>query len=423
MWQAAVLSLATLLAGCAAGNLNSGIGSFGNAGNQNSVGANHNVVNPANALPPGTTEPSAKIAVLLPLTARGQAAPVANGLKQAAELALFEQNNPNVALIFKDTAGTIEGARAAAEGAAADGAVLILGPLYAQNVKAARTAPAAQHIPMIAFSNDRTVAGPGTYLLGFLAEDEVDRIVAFAAGRGKRRFAALLPNDSYGRIVKRAFHAAVARSGGQVVAAQDYPPGTTGLLSPARKLFERVRTAGERGQPVDAVFIPGGPDVLPSLAPLLNYANGNAMQIRFLGSGGWDYPSVGRNSMFVGGWYPAPDPRGWREFSKRFVKTFGSAPPRIASLSYDAVTIAVTLAQSYPKGQRYTPANLARPSGFIGVDGPVRLNGNGIPDRGLAILEVQKFGSQVIDPAPRSRGPSQTLVAPRGYVAATSAVR
>ena len=56
---------------------------------------------------------------------------MAKALKQAAELALFDFDNPNVSLIPKDTKGTPEGARAAAESALHDGAELIIGPLFA----------------------------------------------------------------------------------------------------------------------------------------------------------------------------------------------------------------------------------------------------------------------------------------------------
>ena len=56
------------------------------------------------------------------------------------------------------------------------------------------------------------------------------------------------------------------------------------------------------------------------------------------------------------------------------------------------MTIAIRLAASNPKGARYTSANLTRANGFIGVDGAVRFTARGTPQRGLAVLEVGKFG-------------------------------
>ena len=54
----------------------------------------------------------AKVALLLPLSGTAQAAAVAKGMKQAAEMALFELNNPAFQMVVKDTMGTPEGAAA-----------------------------------------------------------------------------------------------------------------------------------------------------------------------------------------------------------------------------------------------------------------------------------------------------------------------
>ena len=63
--------------------------------------------------------------------------------------------------------------------------------------------------------------------------------------------------------------------------------------------------------------------------------------------------------------------------------------------------MAVTLS-SNPPGQRYIAANITRAAGFNGVDGMVRFGADGVPERGLAVLEVQTFGANLLDPAPNS---------------------
>ena len=98
------------------------------------------------------------------------------------------------------------------------------------------------------------------------------------------------------------------------------------------------------------------------------------------------------------GWYPGPDPHGWADFAQRFTRSFGQAPPRLASLAYDAVSIAITLSSAEP-GQRYTVGALTRPAGFSGVDGMLRFRADGVSERGLAVLELQTFGGNVIEPA------------------------
>ena len=351
----------------------------------------------------------AKVAVLLPLSGTAQSAAVAKGMKQAAEMALFELNNPGFQLVVKDTKGTAEGAMAAATAAASEGVELIIGPLYARSVTAVAQVARQAKLPVIAFSNDRKVAGNGVYLLSFMADEEVDRIVSFASRQSKRSYAALVPDNSYGALMTAAFRTSVSRHGGSIIAMEKYPVNSNGMLAPSQKLFKLVKEAADRGAPVDAIFLPGGPDTLPNLAPLISYANVGAAPVKFLGSGGWDYPNMGRNKNFIGSWYPAPDPRGWRAFSEKFARTFGSAPPRIATLSHDAVTVAIRLATAHPAGTRYTTQNLTRTTGFTGIDGAFRFTPAGTAQHSLAVLEVQKFNATVVDPATAGFGTNQAV--------------
>ena len=306
-----------------------------------------------------------KMAMLLPLGGFDHTALVAKAMKQAGEMALFELDNPSIQLIVKDDKGTPEGARAATEEAIKEGAEVILGPLFSKSVAGAAAAARPAQIPVIAFSNDRKAAGNGVYLMSFMAEAEVERIVSYAAAQGKKRIAALIPDDAYGQAITPAFREAVARAGGQIVDLQTYPVQANGMLDAARRSVDAIKEAETEGAPVDALFIPGGPDTLPQLGPVIAYSGLDTKRIKLLGTGIWDFPNIGRDEAFVGGWYPSPDPRGWRDFSERFAKTFGQAPPRIASLAYDAVGVAVNLS-SAPIASRYTAASLTLRERFRG---------------------------------------------------------
>jgi ABC-type branched-subunit amino acid transport system substrate-binding protein len=339
-----------------------------------------------------------KVAVLLPITASGSTPAVAKALKQAAELALFDFDNPNITLIPKDTKGSPDGARLAAQSALQEGAELIIGPLFAQEVTAAAPIARQGGVPMIAFSSDEKVAGDGVYLLSFLAGRDVPRIVSFALSRGKHTFAELIPQSAYGRIAETAFARAVSSGGGQAPVRETFAPGDAGAMQGPVK---QVASAIKSGQGVDALFLPTGREDLPDLAPHLASSGLTSASVQFIGTGQWDYPGIGNDKALVGGWYPAPDPKGWSGFVERYTKTYGSAPPRIASLGYDAVSLAVSLSPN-PAGQRFRTGQLTRSSGFTGVDGLFRLLPDGTCERGLAILEVRAGGPQVIDPAPRS---------------------
>ena len=150
------------------------------------------------------------------------------------------------------------------------------------------------------------------------------------------------------------------------------------------------------------MFLPAGREDLPALAPLLASSDLTSARVQFIGTGQWDYPNIGSERALVGGWYPAPDPKGWSNFVERYAKTYGAAPPRIASLAYDAVSLAVSLSPN-PPGQRYygraahPVERLLRAS--MGCSACCRTAPR---ERGLAILEVREGGPQVIDPAPSS---------------------
>lgn len=422
-WAAALLT-ASLLAGCATEEISGGAGStsapastasitpvdrspLGNArsgetsATETAGRETDRTEASARDLPPRATGRGLKVALLLPTGGFDQTAAIAKGMKQATEMALFDAERSDIQLIVKDDKGTAEGAQAAAEEALKEGAEIILGPLLSRAVPGAAAAARAANVPVLAFSNDRMVAGTGVYLMGFSPEQDAERVVEYASRQGKQRFAALVPDDAYGKVIGDAFKSAVAKSGGTVAAFETYPAGANAMIGPSRRIVEAARAAEGASTPIDAVFLPGGQDVLPQLGPLLTYSGFDSGKIKLLGSGAWEFATIGANEAFVGGWYAGPDPHGWRAFQAKFSKAFGSAPPRIASVAYDAMALAISLS-SEPVGQRFTSANLTRPGGFPGVDGTLRFNSSGIAERGLAVLEVQKIGSHVVEPAPGS---------------------
>ena len=394
---------ATLVAGaCAAALMTAGC-SLNTTSTTTATPASPTTISPTDANKPLERATSVKVAILLPLTATPVTVEIAKALKQAGELALLEFDNPNVLLIAKDTKGTPEGARLAAEEAVAAGAELIIGPLFAK--EALSVAPVARraNVPLLSFSSDPSVAGNGTFLMSFVAGEDVSRIVTHAASNGMRTFAALIPDNAYGKIAESNFRDAVTRTGGKVAIVQRFPLDATGMTEPVKRIKTALDAAAAQGAPIDALFIPAGPESLDLLAPMLTYHNIDASKVKLIGTASWDYPNLIRERSMHGGWFPAPDPKGWNEFVQRYTAAYGTAPPRIASLSYDAVSMAIALSNG-PKGQRYTPATLTRTSGFAGIDGIVRLRQNGTSERGFAILEVQKQSAVVVDAAPRVFG-------------------
>ncbi len=110
--------------------------------------------------------------------------------------------------------------------------------------------------------------------------------------------------------------------------------------------------------------------------------------------------------MLTGGWFTAPPPELWANFQARYKDLYGAAPPRVATLAYDAAALAAVLTRTaYGAGREpdFSPQTLTQSSGFSGVDGAFRFLPSGEVERQLAILTVRRGGGfEVLDPAPRS---------------------
>jgi hypothetical protein len=336
---------------------------------------------------------SVRVGLLLPLSAAGNAGLAALSMKNAAEMALAEFQNPNIQLLIKDDAGTPQGSQAGAQQAVDEGAEIILGPLFALSVPAAAQVARNRGISVIAFSTDSTVAGRGVFLLSFLPESDVNRIVDYAAGAGKRSFAALLPENAYGNVVEAAFEQAVARRGARVAAFQKYAAGNQ-MQGPAQQIAQALGTA-------DSLFLADDGDSLAAVVDALTAARANLRAVQLLGTGLWDSPRVFSNPSLQGGLYAAPDPSGFRAFAGRYRTRYGQEPVRTATLAYDAVALIAALARTQGP-QRFSIEVLTNSSGFAGIDGLFRFRADGSNERGLAVMKVTSTGGQVASAAPKT---------------------
>jgi len=355
--------------------------------------------------PPGETPPASplsseigtgqvKIALILPLSAAGNAGVAAQSLKNAAEMAIAERDGKNIKLLIKDDGGNAQSSQAAAQQAVDEGAELILGPLFGHSVAGVAQVARGKGVPVIAFSTNVDVAANGVYLLSFLPESDVDRIVGYAVTNGKRSFAALVPDNAYGTVVEAAFKQTVPRHGGRIVVLERYPLDTG-------KLQGAIRTVAQAAGRVDSVFIPDGSDAVPAVAQALSASGANIKRLQLLGTGLWDDPRIFSDPALQGGWYAAPDSAGFRNFSGRYRNRFNQDPARAATLAYDAVTLVIALVKTQGE-KRFSPEVLTSSAGFAGIDGIFRFRSDGTNERGLSVMRVTATGGEIISPAPRA---------------------
>jgi branched-chain amino acid transport system substrate-binding protein len=347
---------------------------------------------PAPPSPTPAPQPAAelrnRVAVLVPLS--GENAGVGTSIANAANLALLDSEDQRIRINVYDTA---RGAAAAADQALAEGNRLILGPLLAEDVRAVAPIARRAGVPVIAFSNDISVAGNGAYLLGFNPGQSIDRVVRFARERGVERFAGLIPNGLYGQRASQALLRAVEGSGGRLVGMQNYDRSPASL----RAAVARLNAQGS----YDAILIADSGRIAATAAQAIR--GGPSSGARILGTELWKTEAnLSGLAPLRGAWFAAVPDTMFDQLRSRYRARYRTNPYRLASLGYDGVLLTVRSAAGWPFGTPFPAASLRERSGFRGIDGAFRFGLDGVAQRALEVQQVGSDGLATVSPAPQA---------------------
>lgn len=373
-----------------------------------------------------------KVALLLPLS--GEHSSLGQAMLNAAQLALFDIGYEQLELLPRDTQGTPEGARMAAQKVVDEGAKLILGPLFSSSVAAVKPVASRANVNIVAFSTDWSLADRETFIMGFLPFDQIERLVQYIAYRNIGQVGILAPASDYGRIVTSAYQKMADRYGMVRAQASFFPQDSTNLAPiirdfsqyDARNAEEEI-TALERfkgiedkrlvaelkalSEPIEvpqayeAVLMPVGGEAALSISNLLSHFDMPPSKVQRLGTGLFDDTGLAAEQSLDGAWFAAPSPRLRQPFESRFRELYGTKPPRLATLAYDATALAVVLARNGIKTNgrpNFSRTAIMNPNGFSGIDGIFRFRPNGTVERGLAILQFDDGEIEVLEDAPRT---------------------
>lgn len=348
-----------------------------------------------------------RAAMLLPLT--GKASAMGTAFQQAGMMALFERPDSPLELLFFDTAGTAQGTQKAWEEAKEQSPDIIIGPIFSEEVKALKKSD--PDVPVISFTSDSSLMNSDVYTMGVLIPDQITRLIQFACTNGQRRLAVLGPENQAGEMTMNALSETIERCPGMTLTKVSLYPSATVNFDPAiRKIVpepidpqkkdlteeekELLATPMSERVEFDALFIFEDGIKLRQLASLLAFYDVTPDVVPFYGLANWQET---RDTNLKGGYYPAVDNRRAHQFSVRYNRTFGSAPPRISSLAYDTVSLVAILAER----RALTQANLTNPLGYNGVDGRFRLHTDGTNERLLKMYQIgPKMRRIVVGEAP-----------------------
>ena len=327
-----------------------------------------------------------RVALLVPLT--GSNAGIGQSIANAANMAVLDTGGERIRMTVYDTAG---GAAAAADKAIAQGNKLILGPLLAEDVRAAAEVGRRSRVPLIGFSNDVSVAGNGTYLLGFTPAQSVSRVVGYARSKGLVKFAGLVPAGVYGQRAQTALARSVEEAGGSLVSVQSYDRNAGAIMG----AISRINKAGA----ADAILIADSSRTAVQAIPIIR--RGPSASAKILGTELWNTEASLSSPTLNGAWFASVSDGVYTQMAAKYRTRFGMAPYRLSSLGYDAVLLATKVATNWKLGTPFPLRALDDTGGFAGIDGPFRFNAYGVAERALEVQQVGPSGTTVVAPAPK----------------------
>jgi len=340
------------------------------------------------------------VALLVPRGGTASDNLLAKNLENAARLAIRDLDGVQIDLRVYGTAGKAGTAATAAGQAVADGAKIILGPVYGEAANAAGVAVAEAGVNVLSFSNNTTIAGGNVFILGPTFDNTANRLVNYAKRADKDKIVILHASNIGGQLGRNAIQKAISANGATLSGTVEYALSQEAVRSSVPKVKATMQSSG-----ANALFMTANSSTaLPLLADLLPSSGITNASSQYIGLTRWDIPAQTLALPGIqGGWFALPDPGATAAFAARYNAAYGERPLDIAGLSFDAVAAIGSLVSSGKKNA-LTGAALTQGAGFKGANGIFRLRADGTNERGLAVATVRNNQVVLLEAAPKAFG-------------------
>ena len=359
------------------------------------------------------------VAVFLPFSGKNKE--LSQHIFNAAILSLFENDLANkIELQLFDSKDSLEENQKAFREIIQKKIKIVIGPIYTQNVLAIEKLAKDNDITVISLSNNhellnKTTNSGGIFVGGILPEIQVDKIVNYAIDRGKFNFAIIAPGNQYGKVITDYLKKFVKARDGNFITAEYYQNTNLDIERSADKVINafilptnnRKRDTSfvseyDRIYP-QVILIPESGKNLSKVVATIKKLNKDEREFQFIGLSQWNDQSILGDINLLGSWFSSPQNENYSLFEKKYYNFFGAVPPRIATISYDAIYAIAKIAQS----KNNTKINLndlvnfnnEPKNGFNGIDGIFRFLPNGAVQRNLAILQVGNGSFETLEPS------------------------
>ncbi|QCE33896.1 penicillin-binding protein activator [Acetobacteraceae bacterium] len=354
-----------------------------------------------------STHGNQEIALFLPLS--GNHSAVALQLKDAAMLAFEDTNSttpPPKVRVFDTSALSPQ---AAAESAIADKASVVLGPITAEETRAASEKLLLAGIPEISFTSDTREEKQNLWVSGLTARQQVSRLVSALKAEGKTDVAAFLPMNDFGKSFGEALSELCQENNlpaPQIV----YHDGSAEQIAQNLQLlaktqerheaFEKAKETSDQAllapPPFQALLLA---DTGVNLRNIIHYLPDSDIQpsnVQIMGPALWRAFDA-KLAEIQGAWYAALDDRNRAEYVKKYEAKYHQTPLMITDIAYDLASVSKEL----QAGDALSAKTLQRPNGFQGIDGNFSFKENGRMERDLVLYQIlPSGGAKIVDSNP-----------------------
>ena len=137
---------------------------------------------------------------------------------------------------------------------------IIVGPLFSDAVVSARQVAATHGVPMLALSNNTAIAGRGSWLFGYLPEQQVDILLGHALTAGRNKVGIIAADDAFGQRLARHARKRLGQFG---LEPEDFVTLTAAQLASEDQLKNAVKRFTGYTPPADDEDTPAASELPP----------------------------------------------------------------------------------------------------------------------------------------------------------------
>jgi hypothetical protein len=317
------------------------------------------------------------IAIMLPLS--GENSNLGNAMLDAGFLALHDAKS-DLDLMVIDSTLPPEALRAKIQELKEAGIKIIVGPLFADDTR--NVAQMLKHHTILSFSNDSSLANlPGVYLLGYLPEAYVEKVVHEAVIKDINSIYTLLPAGKYAGIITNNLLELSDKYAMELVGGEFYESGQ--IINATKNIRKKMGTNAKKKK---ALIVSQQGKILDQITNTLTplYLEKNNIQLINLTSLSHDDMHDG---SLDGAWFVGEKKMLPKSLLKLF-KTHPNNNEKFSSLAYEAVSLAILM-----KSQSQIVPN----ERLRGINGDFSFNHRRIIQRELVLYRINNNVAELIE--------------------------